>query len=499
MPAESGDAKAPPSGNRFAFMTAQTSASAAARLDEPGGVSLLVPVTVAFGVFMTSLDQNVIVTALPGIGESLGRPASEIGLLITVYVASLIISMPVGGWAAERFGLRGSYCVAVLVFGAASALCGVAGDLWTLVGARALQGFGGALMGTLGQVTVLQSFPRSRTLKINMYISLAGQTAPLVGPLVGGALTTYVSWRWIFFINIPIALVVALFGAMLFPDSRKATRTPFDMTGFGLLGVGMVLLVFGMDTLAAKDLAAGPIALQMGLAAAVLAVASFHCLRSPNPILDLRLLKIRTFRISFLTGGGLDTIGMSSVMFLLPLLFQLGFGMSAVQAGSLTFVAAVGSLLTRLFMPMVLRRLGFRRLLVLNTPICAALVAGFALLQASTPVWIVLAYIFVFGVFRSAQWASTGNLSYSDIAPEQLARFSALYYILWQLAVAISVGTAAAALSLLSAGSGHAEAGDFRILFLAEGVVTLCALLAYLRLTPHDGAHVSGNVVASGE
>ncbi|TIX63033.1 MAG: multidrug efflux MFS transporter, partial [Mesorhizobium sp.] len=201
---------------------------------------------------------------------------------------------------------------------------------------------------------------------------------------------------------------------------------------------------------------------------------------------------IRTFRVSFLTGGGLDTIGLSSVVFLLPLMFQLGFGMSAVQAGSLTFVAAIGSLLTRFMMPRILNRFGFRRVLVTNTPIVACLVAGFASMQASLPAWIVLAYIFIFGVFRSVQWASTGNLSYSDVAPEQLARFSALYYILWQLAVAISVGLAAALLSLLASG-GHASVNDFRILFLIEGLITLCALFAYLRLTPQDGAHVSGH------
>ncbi|OBQ80148.1 MFS transporter [Mesorhizobium sp. WSM3873] len=473
-------------------MTAETTATATTRFAPAGDPSLLLPATVACGVFMTSLDQNVIVTALPGIGESLGRPPSQLGLLITVYVASLIVTMPLGGWLADRFGLRNVYCFALLVFASASALCGLSENIWMLVGSRALQGFGGALMGTLGQVVILSSFPRDRTLRINMYISLAGQSGPLVGPLVGGALTTYVSWRWIFYINIPIALTAALLAASLFPTTTKPVCTPFDFPGFLLVGGGMALLVFGMDSLAAKDAAASIIGVELGLAIAILTVAAFYCLRARNPLLDLNLLRIRTFRISFLTGGGLDTIGLSSVVFLLPLMFQLGFGMSAVQAGSLTFVAAIGSLLMRFFMPRILNRFGFKRVLIVNTPIAALLVAGFALMQESTPTWIVLAYIFAFGLFRSVQWASTGNLAYSDIAPEQLSRFSALYYILWQLAVAISVGLAAAMLSLL-AGGGQASVNDYRLLFIVEGLITLCALLAYFRLTPQDGAHVSGH------
>ncbi len=474
-------------------MSAQTAAAASDRVDFPGGVSLLVPVTVACGQFMSSLDQNVVVTALPGIGESLHEPASHLGLVITAYVASLIICMPLGSWAADRFGVRRSYCAAVLVFGLASILCGMATNMATMIGARALQGFGGALMGTLGQVVVLSSFPRERTLRINVYMSLAGQTGPLVGPLLGGALTTYVSWRWIFFINVPLALVAALSATLLFPSLSANKRTRFDLPGFLLVGAGMVMLVFGMDSLAARNLSGWMIGGQLALAAILLAVSVFYCLRTPNPLLDLRLLRIRTFRVAFLTGGGLDTIGLSSVLFLLPLMFQVGFGMSAMQAGSLTFAAAVGSILVRLVVPILLRRFGFRRILVANTPICAALVAGFALIQATTPMWIVLAYIFVFGVFRSLQWASTGNLSYSDVAPDQLARFSALYYILWQLAVAISVGTASAMLALLAGTGDHATANDFRIVFLAESAITLCAIFAYMRLTPQDGAHVSGH------
>jgi EmrB/QacA subfamily drug resistance transporter len=456
-------------------------------------VSLLVPATIACGNFMTGLDQNVVVTALPGIGESLGESPGRLGLVVTAYLMSLIVAMPASGWLAERIGLRRGYCCALLLFAVASALCAAASDFWTLVLSRTAQGLGGGLLGTLGQVVILQSFPRHKTLKINTYMTLASQTGPMVGPLLGGALTTYLSWRWIFLINVPIALIAGLLAARFFPNPPRGTGMPFDFPGFLLIGGGMSLLVLGMDSLTgAGD---WTVLAELAGAAVLLAAAALYCMRASYPLLDLRLLKISTFRIAMVTGGGLDTIGIASVMFLLPLLLQVGFGMSAVQSGSLTFLVAFGSITLRAFLPLILKTFGFRRTLLFNTPVMAALVAGFALMQPDTPYWLLAGYIFVFGAFRSTQWGSTGNLSYSDIPPEQLGRFSALYFVAWQTAVTISVGLASALLAFVAAPASHADADDFRIVFLIEGLITICAIIAYSRLKPTDGAHVSGNAV----
>lgn len=453
--------------------------------------SLLVPVTVACGNLMTSLDQNVVVTALPAIGRSLGEPPTQLGSIVTVYTASLIVAMPTGGWAAARFGLRRSYFTAVLIFGSASILCGVASSPWTLNATRSLQGLGGALMSTLGQVAVLSSFPREQTLRINTFVALAKQMGLMFGPLVGGALTACLSWRWIFFVNVPLACAASMGATLFFPVGPSARRMPFDLAGFLLVGAGTVTLVFGLDALSADNLRIA--ATELALAVMILAIATIYFLVVPQPLLDIRLLRIRTFRVSFLTGGGIDTITLTSVLFLLPLMFQVGFGMTAVQSGSLTFTAALGSLLARVAMPSLLRRFGFRKVLVFNTPVVAAIAGGFAFFRAGLPSWIAVAYIFTFGMFRAVQWSSTGNLAYSDIRQEQLAHFSALYYILAQLGVAIGIGLASAMLSLLSRHERYASSDGFRVVFVVEGVVTLVALFGYLSLKPEDGIQVSGH------
>jgi EmrB/QacA subfamily drug resistance transporter len=441
---------------------------------------------------MVSLDQNIVVTALPGIGATLGRAPSQLGLVITVYVLLLIVSMPLAGWLTERLGMRACYIGALAVFAVSSIGCGLSTSLWMLVLARALQGLGGAMMGTVGQVAILRAFPRSKVLKINIYMSLASQVGPLVGPLVGGALTTYLSWHWIFFVNAPLALGAAGLAMPSFPPRSSGQAPRLDLVGFMLMSVGMTLLVFSMDSLGDRSGSGWTAAGLLALSAILLCAAVIYLLRARNPLLDLRLLRIKTLRISLVTGGGLDTIGMTSVTLLLPLLFQVGFGMTAVQAGSWTFIIGIGSMFPRFFLPTLLKKYGFRRLLVANTPVVALLTAGFALFQATTPMWFGLGYIFVFGLSRSIQWGTASNLSYADVTAEQLPHYSALYYMFWRLSVSISMGTATAMLSLMASSDGTSSVGDFRFVLVLEALVTLCAVLAYRRLASDDGGSVSG-------
>lgn len=455
--------------------------------------SLLIPVTVAGGNFMTGLDQSVVITALPLIANSLGEQATALGLVLTAYIAALIIALPLGGWASDRFGARTAYLTAASLFTISSLLCGMSSNLPELVASRILQGVGGALMGTIGQVVVLSTFSRDRTLRINTFTTLASQIAPIIGPVVGGLLATYVSWRWIFYINLPIGIVVVLCAATLFPALKRPERRSLDTMGFFLVATGTVLLVFGMNDLTVKPLPGLRIVAELAAAAGLLSMAVRHCLTRANPVLDLRLLKIRSLRVSLLTGGGLDTIGLNGVLFTLLFLLQIGFGMTAAQAGSLTFLAAVGSVAIRLVMPKIICRFGFRTVLVANTPTLAVIVMSFILLTPSTPEWIIGGLIFIFGVLRSCQWSATGNLSYVDVPPEKLGHFSAIYFVLWQMAVAVGMGLSSALVSLLADQNGRIPLSAFHVSLAVEATIVLLAVVAYRTLRHDDGSAVSGH------
>ena len=452
---------------------------------------LLIIVTVACGNFLTGLDQNIVTTALPAMAASFGERPEHLSMAITSYVLGLAVFVPVSGWAADRFGVRQVYAGAVLLFTFASVLCGLAPNLWALATARALQGVGGAIMIPVGQLVVLQSFPKHRLLRVNNQIQLASILGPMIAPLLGGVLTETLSWSWIFYVNVPVGIVAAAMAWYLFRGMAPApVPARFDAWGFLLVAVAVLALQLAVDGLGGT-LLSGPLAIILFLAA-LLSGAAFviHARRITDPLLDIRLLRIRTFRIPYLTSGVCDGLGICSMVFLLPMLLQIGFGMSALESGGRTFFVMVGALIMRGFVPGLIRRLRFRRMMMTTTVVSASVVGSFALIRPDTPDWLLVGAMIAFGMARTAQFFSSTNLAYSDVPRDQLSRYTPLATVIGQLEISASIGIAAAMLSLLAGADGHVSAGDFRIVFAFEALFILAALYGYSQLRPGDGAHI---------
>jgi EmrB/QacA subfamily drug resistance transporter len=459
----------------------------------PVARAALIAATVACGNFLTALDQNIVTTALPQMAQSFHRPPEQLSMAITSYALGMAMFVPVSGWAADRFGARGVYAGAVLLFTIASVLCGMAPSLATLSIARALQGLGAAMMVPVGQMVVLQSFPKHRLMRVNNHIQLAVILGPMAAPLIGGYLTQTFGWSWIFYVNVPVGIVTAamawrLFGAV---DAHGGARR-FDARGFVLVAGAVLLFQVCVDSLNGAFLS-GPATAVLFLSALVLGTLFVrHARRVEEPLLDLDLLRVRTFRIPYVTSGMCDGLGICAMIFLLPMLLQVGFGMTPIESGSRTSLVMVGALLMRGFVPALLARLGFRRMLLGCTVICAAVVASFALMRADTPDWLLGAAMLAFGMMRTAQFFSSTNLAYSDIPVEKMSRFAPLATVIGQLEISTSIALAAALLALF-AGSGPVTAAHFPPVFAIAGLAVLCALYGYAQLRPGDGAQVSGD------
>ena len=457
--------------------------------------AFMIPFTASVGMFMNGLDQFIVTTSLPEMAASLGEAPLRLALTVTCYLFSLAVFTPVSGWAVDRYGARNVYCAAVGVFTLASALCGLCTTLPELVAARVLQGIGGALMNPVGQLVVLRSFPKARMMRINNYMIVATLFGPLCGPLLGGFLTTYFSWPWIFYINVPVGLWNILAAWRLFGDFRVAVPRSFDRSGFALVGCAIALIQVTVELIAtASDLAHG-LMVGASLAATLAMVALYvrHARHASHPLLDLRLLRIPTLRVAVLWGG-LSTVGPACMVFLTPLLFQVGFGMNAMESGARTFIMAGSSIVARLGATRLLTALGFRNILVWNTMLLAAMIAGTALLQAGTPVWFTLGWLFLFGLPRAILFAGVQNLAYADVPTAEMSRFAPLSAVNQQMWNTVSVGFAAGLLTLMTGAGGRTTAGDFRIMFLLTSAAVAVSLIGFARLPPDAGAHVSGHL-----
>ena len=460
---------------------------------------MLIPLIVACALFMENLDSTVLATSLPAIAASFGESPVRLSFAITSYLFSLAVFIPISGWVADRYGARNVFRGAIVVFLGGSILCGLSNSLWQMVAARILQGLGGAMMVPVGRLVLLRSVAKADLVGAMAWLTVPALIGPVIGPLVGGFITTYFHWRWIFWINVPIAILGLILVTLFIPAVREPRPPPFDTAGFALTATGLVGLMFGFETVG-RDIVPGwasALLLCLGLVCMLLFVR--HAGRVAHPVLDLRLLQVRTFRAS-VTGGFLFRMGIGALPFLLPLLLQAGFGLSAFESGQLTFAAALGALSMKLVAKPILRRHGFRRVLLINAALSAVSLGAIALFRPDTPHAVILAVLLIGGFFRSLQFTSINTLGYADIEPQRMSRATSFASMAQQLSLSAGVATGAILLHLTMAarGGGALQASDFEPAFLAVGACAALSALVYLHLPGNAGAEVSGHRSRSG-
>jgi len=463
--------------------------SAASRLP----LRILVPLIVACALFMENLDATVLSTALPAISHDLNESPIQLKLALTSYLLTLAVFIPASGWVADRFGARVVFRFAIVVFALGSALCGFAGTIHLLVAARALQGIGGAMMVPVGRLVILRTVSRSEMVGALAWLTIPALIGPVIGPPVGGFITTFFSWRWIFWINLPIAALGIVLATLYIPDVRADSVRPFDTPGFLLSGFGLAALVSGA---AAADVNFVSPAVITGLFVAGLLfciVYVRHARRAPAPILDLKLLKFATFR-SGVVGGSLFRIGVGAVPLLLPLLLQLGFGFSPLNSGLLTLVTAVGAIGMKTATGTILRQYGFRRTLVVNSVLSALLIAAPAVFTNTTPIPLMILLLLTGGFFRSLEFTCINAISFAEIEQAQMSQATSFSSVMQQVSLSLGVAVGASVLQFCLSwrhGSGLVTA-DFWPAFLVVGLISLLSTVNFARLPSDAGEEIAG-------
>jgi EmrB/QacA subfamily drug resistance transporter len=455
---------------------------------------IIVPLIVACALFMQNLDSTVIATALPAIAASLHEDPLRLNLAITSYLLSLAVFIPLSGWMADRFGARPVFCWAIAVFTLGSAGCGLADNLPELIAARIVQGMGGAMMVPVGRLVLLRTVAKADLVRALAFLSMPALLGPVIGPPLGGFIVTYSSWRWIFYINLPVGILGIALGRLFIVDIREKNVGPLDLRGFVLAGVGLAGLTFGLEAVGRGAL---PVTVVGGLivgGAICAALYVLHARHASYPIIDLALMRIPTFAAS-IYGGSLFRIGIGALPFLLPMLLQVGFGMNALGSGLLTFASAVGAMTMRLTATPVIRLAGFRRVLIGNSVISSLFLAGYGFFGPSTPHSVIFIALLAGGFFRSMQFTCVNTIAYADVEPALLSRATSLASMAQQLAVSFGVGIAALLLHLtmLARGDPALAPGDFPVTFFAVALISLGSVLLFIPLAPEAGAEMSGH------
>ena len=452
-----------------------------------------VPLIVATALLMENLDSSVLSTSLPPIALDLGASPIHLKLALTSYLLALAIFIPASGWMADHFGARKVFRWAIVVFTAGSIACGLSSSLAELVASRVLQGIGGSMMVPVARLIVLRSTPKSGFVSAMAWLTVPALIGPVLGPPLGGFITTYFHWRWIFWINVPIALLGIVLTSLFIPRVAPDAPRGFDLRGFMLAGPGLAAFLTGL-TLAGLGIASPALIVAMTLGgAALVALYIRHALIVKEPLVDLRLLALPTFRVSA-AAGTLFRIGSGAMPFLLPLLYQVGFGLTAFQSGTMTFVSGIGAILMKFIAQPILHRFGFRRVLAVNAVISALFMLAPATFSAETPWLWMLALLFAGGVCRSLQFTAINAISYSEIDSHRMSSATSFNAVLQQLTGSIGITLAAFGIEAMAAYTGGAdiEAGYFAPVFVMVAVFAAASGLGFARLAKDSGAELLG-------
>ena len=457
----------------------------------------IVPLIVAVALFMENLDSTVIATALPAVAADIGTNPLALKLAITSYLLSLAIFIPASGWTADRFGARTVFRAAIAVFVLGSIGCAMSGSLTDFVIARIVQGMGGAMMTPVGRMVLVRSISRRELIAAMAWVTTPALIGPVLGPPVGGFITTYATWHWIFLINVPIGLLGIVLATRYIEDLRAEKRERFDIFGMALAGLGIAGVAFGLSVLGLNFLPWTVVAALIVGGACFIGAYLVHARHTENPALDLTLFRVPTFFAS-VTGGFVFRLGLGALPFLLPLMLQVGFGMTPFESGMITFATALGAMGMKWATTTILRRFGFRTILVTNAVISSAFLAVCAAFTQTTPILVIVLLLFVGGFFRSLQFTSINTMAYADIEPDRVSRATALVSVAQQLAVSSGVALGASVVELTQhfKGGGALQASDFPPAFLAVAAISTLSVLIFLRLSPDAGAEMTDRLPA---
>jgi EmrB/QacA subfamily drug resistance transporter len=463
----------------------------------PSTVKTYLPWVVAAALFMEQLDTTIVNTAVPAMAASLQVTPLSLKAAVTSYILSLAVGIPVSGWLADRFGTRRVFGIAIALFTFASVLCGLALNAPMLVAARILQGIGAAMMMSVGRLSIIRTFAKSELLRAMNFVIIPALIGPLLGPTVGGLIVHWLSWRYIFFINVPVGLLALLLAHRYMPDYRGDTPRPLDVIGLVLFGSGAALLSWLLEVFGEHQLDPTSGAILLLLSLSLLAAYFLHARETPHPLLRMGLFRIRTFRVS-VVGGFITRLGVSGMPFLLPLLFQLGLGMPAWQSGLLMMPVAAAAIGMKFISSRLLARFGYRRILIVNTVMIGVVLGLFSLVGSADAVPVIVLLGLAYGFFNSLQYTSMNSMAYADIDTPDSSMASTIANSMQQMSMSfgLAFGSLIAGWYLgdLPQTDQAAVTTALHYAFLTLGGLTMLSSLSFWSLDARDGESVSRGV-----